>query len=248
MLRPLDTVSVPPTVQVVVAARIDRLPDREKALLQTASVIGRRFSEEVRKEVAGWAETDLLASLSMLDRRDFVHQESLYPEVEWAFKHPLTQEAAYRSQLSERRKELHAAVARAIQDTYPDKFDERASELAYHWEQAGEALAAARWHRRAAEWLWMPDVPRSFEHFARVRALTAELLDEAEAREHGLRARFMLLNAGWRVHDLDLSQRIEHGVGEFEGSYAALDEGRFGLEARHDQQRVPFEALSVALR
>jgi class 3 adenylate cyclase len=107
MVRPLDAVSVPPSVQVVVAARIDRLLDREKGLLQTASVIGRVFSEEVLKKVSGLAEADVATALSALDRRDFVYHVSLYPEIEWAFKHPLTQEAAYRSQLSARRKELH---------------------------------------------------------------------------------------------------------------------------------------------
>src|SRR5439155_26252664 len=99
------------------------------------------------------------------------------------------------SELQERRRRTHAAVARAIEAAHAEKLDEQAALLAHHWEEAGEALAAARWHRRAAEWLWMRDVARSFEHFARVRTLTASLLDEAEGREHGLRARIMLLQA-----------------------------------------------------
>ena len=90
-------------------------------------------------------------------------------------------------------------MARAIEAAHAEKLDEQAALLAHHWEEAGEALAAARWHRRAADWLWMRDVARSFEHFARVRTLTASLLDEAEGREHGLRARVMLLQASWRV-------------------------------------------------
>src|SRR5207249_4900031 len=99
----------------------------------------------------------------------------------------------------EHRRRTHAKVARAIEAVHAEKLDEQAALLAHHWEEAGETLAAARWHRRAAEWLWMRDVPRSFEHFARVRTLTASLLDEAEGREHGLRARVMLLQASWRV-------------------------------------------------
>src|SRR5205814_4120487 len=89
--------------------------------------------------------------------------------------------------------------ARALAAAYAEKLDEQAALLAHHWEEAGEALAAARWHQRAAEWLWKRDIVRSFEHFERVRALTAALLDEAEGREHGLRARYMLLQASWRV-------------------------------------------------
>jgi class 3 adenylate cyclase len=195
MVRPLEAVSVPPTVHVVLAARIDRLPEREKALLQTASVIGKRFSEEVLKKVTGLAETDVATALSTLDRRDFVHQVSLYPEVEWAFKHPLTQEAAYRSQLSERRKELHAAVARGIQDSNPNKLDERASEIAYHREQAGEALEAARWYLRAAR---STDRNRSpmvvVRHLRKVHELVQQVGRSSEAADVDLSACEGLLN------------------------------------------------------
>ena len=72
---------------------------------------------------------------------------------EYAFKHPLTQEVALESQLQSRRRRIHAEVARALEATYPQQQDERAAVIAHHLEQAGEALEAARWHRRAAEWI-----------------------------------------------------------------------------------------------
>jgi predicted ATPase len=86
IVRPLDTVSIPSTMQVVLAARIDRLLDREKTVLQMASVIGRRFSEPVLKKVAVLGEMEFAASLALLGRGEFVHEESLFPEVEYAFK------------------------------------------------------------------------------------------------------------------------------------------------------------------
>ncbi|HVO25753.1 MAG TPA: hypothetical protein VMW56_19210, partial [Candidatus Margulisiibacteriota bacterium] len=144
-------------------------------------------------------ESEIRAALATLKTNEFVYEQALYPVAEYAFKHPLTQEVALGSQLQERRRRTHATVAWAIEAAHAEKLDEQAALLAHHWEEAGEPLAAARWHRQAAEWLWMRDVPRSFEHFARVRVLTTSLLDEAEGREHGLRARIMLLQASWRV-------------------------------------------------
>ncbi|HVO25676.1 MAG TPA: hypothetical protein VMW56_18810, partial [Candidatus Margulisiibacteriota bacterium] len=144
-------------------------------------------------------ESEIRAALATLKTNEFVYEQALYPVAEYAFKHPLTQEVALGSQLQERRRRTHATVAGAIEAAHAEKLDEQAALLAHHWEAAGEALAAARWHRRAADWLWMRDVARSFDHFARVRTLTASLLDDPEGRDHGLRARIMLLQASWRV-------------------------------------------------
>src|SRR5204862_2804776 len=132
------------------AARIDRLGEREKLVLQTAAVIGREFTEPVLRRVSDLPETDLAAVLAKLTSAEFIYEQALYPQAEYAFKHPLTQEVVYRSQLGERRSRTHAAVARAIAELYPEQLEERAALLAHHWEEAGDALEAARWHRRAA--------------------------------------------------------------------------------------------------
>ena len=186
-------------MQAVLAARIDRLPEREKQVLQAAAVIGKEFAEPILLAAAELPDGEVRAALATLKTNEFVYEQALYPVAEYAFKHPLTQEVALGSQLQERRRRTHATVARAIEAAHVEKLDEQAALLAHHWEEAGEALAAARWHRRAAEWLWTRDVARSFEHFARVRMLTASLLDNAEGRDHGLRARVMLLQASWKV-------------------------------------------------
>jgi predicted ATPase len=119
---------------------------------QTAAVIGKEFAEPVLKRVAELSEAELPESLGKLTAAEFIYEEALYPHAEYAFKHPLTQEVAYRSQLGERRSRGHAAVARAIAELYPEQLDERAALLAHHWERAGEAARAAEWHRRAALW------------------------------------------------------------------------------------------------
>jgi class 3 adenylate cyclase/tetratricopeptide (TPR) repeat protein len=199
LVTPVEHLAVPASVQAVLAARIDRLPEREKRVLKAAAVIGKEFAEPILLAAAELPDGEVRAALATLKTHEFVYEQALYPVAEYAFKHPLTQEVALGSQLQERRRRTHATVARAIEAAHAEKLDEQAALLAHHWEEAGEALAAARWHRRAGEWLWMRDVPRAFEHFARVRTLTAALLHEAEGREHGLRARMMLLQASWKV-------------------------------------------------
>jgi len=199
LVTSIDRLAVPASVQAVLAARIDRLPEREKQVLQAAAVIGKEFAEPILVAAAELPEDELRAALATLKTHEFVYEQALYPVAEYVFKHPLTQEVALGSQLQERRRRTHATVARTLEAAHAEKLDEQAALLAHHWEEAGEALAAARWHRRAADWLWMRDVVRSLEHFERVRTLTAPLLDESEGRAHGLRARRMLLQAAWRV-------------------------------------------------
>jgi predicted ATPase len=121
-----EEIGVPQTVQSVLAARIDRLPERDKQVLQTASVIGKQFSEPILQRVADLGDGDLRAALHALTNAEFLYQEALYPVAEYAFKHPLTQEVALSSQLQERRRRTHAAVARAIEGAYTEKLGEQA--------------------------------------------------------------------------------------------------------------------------
>ena len=187
LARPVDEIQIPTTVQAVLAARIDRLPEREKQVLQTAAVIGKVFAEPVLRRVAELPEPELAAALRGLVAAEFLDERALYPEAEYAFRHPLTQEMAYRSQLGERRARVHAAVARVIAELYAGKLDERAALLAHHWEAAGDALEAARWSRRAAEWVGLSNFPEALRHWRKVRALIEGLPESAETRELGRR-------------------------------------------------------------
>src|SRR5262249_40157336 len=132
LVKPIEKVAVPPTVRAVLAARIDRLESREKHLLQTAAGIGKEFAEPVLKRVAELSEAELPDSPGKITAAEFIYQEALYPQAEYAFKHPLTQEVAYHAQLGDRRARLHSSVARALQALYPDKLDERAAVIADH--------------------------------------------------------------------------------------------------------------------
>jgi class 3 adenylate cyclase len=182
LVAPARELEIPGSVQAVLAARIDRLPQREKRLLQTASVIGKEVPEPLLERVTGLPDAERAASLAALVQAEFLLEKALYPEAEYAFKHPLTQEVAYASQLAAQRAPSHASVARAIEALRPDRLDEQAALLAYHWERAGDALAAARWHRRAAEWLFKNEPAESYAHSKRVYELAKAVSVTPESR------------------------------------------------------------------
>ena len=137
---------VPATVQSLLAARVDGLAEKDKLVLQTAAVIGKRFSERVLRHIVGLPAGDVDASLATLEHGEFIHGER---EAEYVFRHPLTQEVAYGSQLLEQRIALHAAVARALEEVFAERLGECAALIAHHWEQARRPGQARRWRRLA---------------------------------------------------------------------------------------------------
>jgi class 3 adenylate cyclase/tetratricopeptide (TPR) repeat protein len=196
----LDTLAVPPSVHGVLAARIDRLGEREKGVLQAAAVIGREFSEPILEAAAEMETSELRGALTELKSAEFIYEQTLYPVAEYAFKHALTQEVALGSQLAGRRRRAHANVARAIEAAHADKLDEQTALLAHHWDEAGEALTSALWHRRAAEWVGRNDAIQGVRHMQRVLTLTDAM--DASPEVDGLRleaCRSLLLVGGWRV-------------------------------------------------
>jgi predicted ATPase len=115
LARPSAELTLPATVQAVLAARIDRLEERDKHVLQTAAVIGREFSEGVLKRVADLSEGELSAALTKLTASEFIYEQALYPELEYTFMHALTQEVAYGSLLVAQRQAIHERAAEAIE-------------------------------------------------------------------------------------------------------------------------------------
>ena len=160
LARPVEEAVVPASVQVVLSARIDRLDAAREG-----GAPGRRGDRQgVPRVGAGRgrrssSETELEDALRELVAGGFVYEQEIYPESIYAFKHPLTQEVAYSSQLGDRRAADHAAVARALAEQSPERLDELAALLAQHWEAAGEDArggALAR-PRRELEWDTGPD-------------------------------------------------------------------------------------------
>jgi len=199
LVRPVEVAAVPPTVGAVLAARIDRLPERDKALLQSAAVVGTELARPVLAAAAALAEAELEPALRSLIAAEFLYEQELYPEAVYSFRHPLTQEVAYRSQLAERRAVVHRRVAEAIEQLYPERLDERAALVASHWEGAGDPLAAARWMARAAAWVGLNDLAQAVAHWRRVSQLVEGLPDSPEVSGLALGARIRRLDYGWRL-------------------------------------------------
>ncbi len=137
---------IPESVQSVLAARIDRLPEREKQLLRTAAVIGTRVDPALLERVSGLARRDATRALTVLAELEFLESS----RGEYAFSHPLTQEVAYQSQLEAQRQNTHAEVARALEELHSERLGERAALIAHHWEASGAVRTAARWRQLAA--------------------------------------------------------------------------------------------------
>ncbi len=181
LAQPIETIAVPASVQSLLAARIDRLDDATKRLLQTAAVIGDEVPETLLERVSELEHNLLRGAIRRLVQSEFVYEASLYPESEYAFKHPLTREVAYSSLLRERRQALHAAVATALEALAGDAAEQRAALLAHHWELAGRNLDAARWQARAATQLG-PRAGEAVFHWRKVTELLASGPDTPEAR------------------------------------------------------------------
>jgi class 3 adenylate cyclase/tetratricopeptide (TPR) repeat protein len=255
-VTPIERIEVPETVQAVLAARIDRLPEREKRMLQTAAVIGRGFEEATLEAVADLPGSEVAAALAALQAAEFVRQGALYPRAEYAFRHALTHQVAYESQLGERRARGHAAVARAIEAASPERHDEQAALLARHWEEAGESLEAARWHRRAAQWIGASDLAEAARHWQQVRTLVGRVPATPDTAELGASACAALLRLGWRVGGAEeLESLLREGLGFAEltgdartlallhqgfGVAAGLQRGEMELYAQHSREAVNF--------
>jgi class 3 adenylate cyclase/predicted ATPase len=142
---------ISPTVQGVLTARIDRLAPEEKAFLHSLAVIGRQFSLSLVRQVVTQPEEELYRLLSSLQNKEFLYEQPAFPEVEYIFKHALTQEMAYSSLLQDQRKILHERTAQAIEALYRATLDEHYSELAHHYSRSGKTEKAIEYLHLAGQ-------------------------------------------------------------------------------------------------
>jgi DNA-binding NtrC family response regulator/tetratricopeptide (TPR) repeat protein len=208
LVQPAPSIQVPASVEEVLAARIDRLPSDEKALLQPAAVIGRHVAAPLLAAVAEVPEETVARALAHLQASEFLYEASQFPEREFTFKHALTQEVAYASVLPDRRRALHARVLTAMETLYAERLGEHVDRLAYHAYQGQVWDKAALYLHQAGD--------KAFARSANREAVT--FLDQAlEALEHLPRTaerqalavdlRFILRNAHQPLGELDAQLR-----------------------------------------
>jgi class 3 adenylate cyclase/tetratricopeptide (TPR) repeat protein len=155
LAKPLERLQIPATVQVLLASRIDRLPGLGKDLLQTLAVIGKEFPLSLVREVyrdAPAHDSDALEKvLSELQSAEFIYEQPAPGDAEYTFKHALTQEVAYHSILTERRKKIHQRVGSAIEALYWERLEDHLAELAHHYRRSADPEKAVAFLKRSAD-------------------------------------------------------------------------------------------------
>jgi class 3 adenylate cyclase/tetratricopeptide (TPR) repeat protein len=231
--KDVTRIQVAPTIQAVLAARIDRLPIMPKQLLQWAAVVGKDVPFALLKAIAELPEAELHSGLAELQASEFLHQTGIFPDPEYTFKHALTHEVAYASILRPRRRDLHARIAEALERLHPDPTP-HAERLAHHasageeWEkallyfrQAGAKALARSAHRHAAS------------HFAQALAALQHLRETPEVLEQAIDLRFDLRNS-------------LHPIGELQSALAYLRDAEGLAHTLNDQRRLGWVSVYMS--
>ncbi|HJS86784.1 MAG TPA: AAA family ATPase [Acetobacteraceae bacterium] len=144
---PRPTLAVPATLRALLTERLDRLGSAAKEVAQIGSAIGREFSYELLAAIARPGQNALQQALAGLAEAGLVFQRGAPPEAVYTFKHALVQDATYRTLLKSKRQVLHARIATALEERFPDFVRAGPELLAHHNAEAG-AL-----HKAASLWL-----------------------------------------------------------------------------------------------
>ena len=231
LTQALASIQVPATVQAVLAARIDRLPPEEKRLLQAAAVIGTDVPFLLLQALGEIPEATLHGALTHLQAAEFLYETRLFPELEYTFKHALTQQVAYESLLQERRRGLHARIVEALEALAGERVAEQVERLAHHalrgevWDkaltyarQAGEKAMARSAHREAVG------------YFEQALSALPHVPETRDTREQAIDLRLALRSALWPSGDLG---RILAYLREAETLAEALDDPRRLAQVLH---------------
>jgi predicted ATPase len=139
-------------VQAILASRIDRLPPDEKELLQTLAVIGREFALSlVRRVFDGRKNDELERMLADLQMAEFIYEQPATGDIEYIFKHALTQQVSYNSLLVERRKLLHERAGQALESMFAEQLDDHLGDLAHHYGHSDNVAKAVEYLGRAGQ-------------------------------------------------------------------------------------------------
>ena len=198
LARKASDIEVPDTIQGIIAARIDRVEESLKQVMKVASVIGREFAYRILQTIMEMRE-ELKSSLTNLQGQEFIYEKSLFPELEYIFKHALTQEVAYNSLLLKRRKEIHEKIGNAIEKLYTNRLEEYYELLAYHYARSDNREKAVEYldwaNQKAAKLNAMKEAKAYFEQ-------VMKLLDSLPETKLNLEKRISLLVNQWLVFTL----------------------------------------------
>src|SRR5919108_2817934 len=226
LIKPVESIQVSDRVQALLATRIDRLEPSEKQVLQSAAVIGKDVSFPLLRAILDEPEERLRLELTNLQEAEFLYETSLFPDLEYTFKHALTHEVAYESLLQERRRVLHGRLVAVMEKLSPDHLAEQVERLAHHafqgemWDkavaylrQAGAKALARSAHQEASIYLMLALL--ALQH----------LPDHRDTYEQAIDLRF------------DLRTSLFH-LGDFASIFEHLHEAETLAETLGDQGRL----------
>src|SRR5262245_3317098 len=188
LTRRVNEIQVPATVQAILAARVDRLPEAEKRLLQAMAVAGTESSFALLHAIADVDDDNLRRSLAHLQEADFVYESCLFPDIEYSFRHALIHDVAYHSLVRDRRRTLHARIMDAIEDLAGSRLAENVERLGHHayrgelWDKAVLYLrqAGTRAHGRYANReavAWFEQALTVIPHLPDSKSTTEQAID-----------------------------------------------------------------------
>jgi DNA-binding SARP family transcriptional activator/predicted ATPase len=210
--RGIDAAAVPQSVQSVILSRVDHLESDWIHVLQVASAIGRAFRQRVLAR-AMQADVGLTSALWELQDRALIYEERTVPEVEYSFRHVLTQETIYRSMPQRLRQTIHRRVAEAIEALYADTLQEHCEQLAYHYDSGGQLQEAVVYLLKAGEKAQRSSASQeAVEHLTRALDLVRTLPQSSDRDRKELDVRIALGTA--------LVLTKGHAAPEVESTYA----------------------------
>jgi class 3 adenylate cyclase/tetratricopeptide (TPR) repeat protein len=200
-------VELPATIQGIISARIDRLEEPVKRTVQAAAVIGREFGLRLLTRVSEVA-AEVPRYLDALKHAELIHETRVFPELEYIFKHAVTRDVAYQSLLAQRRKELHGAIGRAIENLYADRLEEHAPILAYHY-------ARSEWQDKAVEYALLAGDQatrlyanaEAITYYEQALAIARALASAAPAQRSEIDAALKLAAVGMTRQHIERDQR-----------------------------------------
>jgi class 3 adenylate cyclase len=236
-------VSVPATVQAVIAARIDRLEPGAKQTLSAAAVIGSQFGPDLLVSLGIDPALEALVEAELIDQVRFT------PRAEYEFRHPLIRAVAYESQLKSDRAKVHRRLAAAIEAGDPGSVEQNAAVIAENLEAAGDVQLAYGWHMRAGAWSTHRDMAAARLSWERASEIADSLpSDDPERTVMRITPRTLLCGTAYRVHAQDALTRFEElrELSTLAGDKASLAMGMAGQVMDHWVHARVREASALA--
>ncbi len=178
-----EKLTIPSTINDIIMARIDSLPDNAKSVLQTGAVVGREFGYDIMKRVTGLPNEELKSQLAFSKDIEIIYEQGVYPETRYIFKHALTREVLYKSILTKKKKEIHRQVAQAIEDLWGDNIESYFGVLANHFMDGDDYEKGAEYSKLASRNMKRAGSYNEAIHYGLMRVSCLERLPRSDIIE-----------------------------------------------------------------